>query len=288
MDNPSRLALVVDKLKNLPRAAKIMLITGLVLVVVIFTLAVLRRKPADVPLQEDYKVGEINITKQDIKERYELLYPDDSEEVAKTENWQTAIDQLSRSAILQNEGVKVGLFTNTPDGRIDPKKVNEAEKYFNTKGTTYISGEMFTIWFYNTDPPAIGVEFAKQKALEIITGLQQRVASGELSMKQAGDIIASRTDLVAIDFAYNWNAYAEFLYIHPGEKVINDPELDKKLWELEEGGISEVLIGKDFNGTEWYPAYFKVIRINEKRQTDYDNLEQLIEARQREGQKLEL
>ena len=283
MDNPSRLALILDKLKNLTKFQKIMLISTLVLVVVIVALVILKGKPADVSLHEDYKVGEINITEQDIEERYALLYPDDSEEIAKTENWQAAKDQLNRSAILQDEGVKEGLFQNTPDGRIDPHKVNEAEEYFNTKGTTYISGEMFTIWFYNTNPPAVGIEFAKQKVLEIISGLQQRVASGELTMKQAGDIIASRTDLVAIDFAYNWNAYAEFLYIHPGENVINDPELDKKLWELEEGVTSEVLTGKDFNGTEWYPAYFKVIRINEKRQTDYDNLEQLIEARQKES-----
>jgi len=283
MDNPSRLTLILDKLKNLTKFQKIMLISTLVLVVTIVALVILKGKPADVPLHEDYKVGEINITEQDIEERYALLYPDDSGEIAKTENWQAAKDQLNRSAILQDEGVKEGLFQNTPDGRIDPRKVNEAEEYFNTKGTTYISGEMFTIWFYNTNPPAVGVEFAKQKVLEIISGLQQKVASGELTMKQAGDIIASRTDLVAIDFAYNWNAYAEFLYIHPGEMVINDPELDKKLWELEEGVTSEVLTGKDFNGTEWYPAYFKVIRINEKRQTDYDNLEQLIEARQKES-----
>jgi len=286
MDNQSRLTLIVDKFKNLSKLHKILLIATVVLVLLVVTLVVLTRKPSDVLPQEGYKVGEINITKQDIKERYRLLYPGDPEEIAKTENLTTVVDQLTRSAILQNEGAKAGLFENTSDGRIDPHKVNEAEEYFDTKGTTYISGEMFTIWFYNTDPPAIGVEFARQKALDIITNLHQRVVSGELTMKQAGDIIAGRTDLVAIDFAYNWNAYADFSYIHPDEKVINDPELDKKLWELEEGEISEVLLGKDFNGTEWYPAYYKVIKINEKRQTDHDNLEQLIEARQKEGQKL--
>ena len=49
MDNPSRLALILDKLKNLTKFQKIMIISTLILVVVIVALVILKGKPADVP-----------------------------------------------------------------------------------------------------------------------------------------------------------------------------------------------------------------------------------------------
>ena len=65
-----------------------------------------------------------------------------------------------------------------------------------------------------------------------------------------------------------------------------DTLLDKNLWELEKGEVSEILTGRDFGGNHWYDAYYTVIKVNDKKIAEFDSVEELIEARRRQGLKL--
>src|SRR3989344_9557888 len=88
------------------------------------------------------------------------------------------------------------------------KLIQQAKKTINEKSDS-ISGSYVAIWFFNDVAPKIGVEKAKQIALEKITKIHADVRSGKLTMKQAGETIAKDKSLEDTDPAYQTNAYRE-------------------------------------------------------------------------------
>ena len=107
-------------------------------------------------------------------------------------------------------------------------------------------------------------------------------------MKEAGSKITARKELEAIDPSYQTNAYLEFSSLKTTQQVINDPLLNDQIWKLNAGEISPVLTGRDFNGKDWYDAYFVIIKVNEKKTSQVDGLEDLIKSRMQEGEIINL
>jgi len=240
------------------------------------------------PFEKGYQFQNLTITLEDLEKKFNLYYSNSPNARKEIKNWEHIASLLTEEAILQNEAIKAGVLTPS-DKFLDPKKVNLAREYFEKEGTSYLSGEAISIWFYNTKPPAMGVEAAKRKTQQIIESLRSRIISGEISMSQAGQIIASMTDLEEIDFAYKTNAYSSFEFVKPSSKVFNDPEINNALWKLNEQEVSPILIGKDFSPEEgWYEAYFKVIKVNSKKIKEFDNIDQLIKKRTEEELKITL
>lgn len=240
------------------------------------------------PFEKGYKLSNIIITLEDFEKKFNLYYPNNSVARSNLENWQYIASLLTEEAILQNEAIKVGILS-TSDNGLNPKKLNLARDYFKKEGTTYINSEVISLWFYNTNPPAMGVETAKKKTQQIIESLRNRIISKEINMKQAGQIIASMTDLEAIDFAYKSNAYLSLNFVKPTDKIFNDSDLNSALWKLNEQGLSPILIGKDFSSTKgWYEAYFVIIKVNSKNIKEFSNIEELIQKRIKDGLKINI
>jgi len=236
-------------------------------------------------LKKEYRLGDVIVRDKDLEERFSLYYPNTPEALGDMRNWQHIASILTDEAIILNEAIKKGIVSSN-EKFLDPKKIELGRKYFEKEGTSYISGEVISVWFYNTKPPPMGVEAAKAKTQALIEKLREKVAKEGISMKQAGEIIASSSQLEEIDFAYKTNAYFTFDFIKPNQKVFNDPDLNKILWQFKEGEVSSVLIGKDFAPSGWYEAYFVVIKISSKKIQEFDDINKLIEKRKKEGLKI--
>jgi len=232
--------------------------------------------------KKNYRLQNVVVTSKDFEKKFSLYYPNTFFARSNPSNWRHIASILTEEAIILNEGIKKGII-NPNENFLDPNKIEFAREYFRKEGTTYISGEGISVWFYNMKPPTMGVEAAKTKTHVFIKNLREKVVRGEITMKQAGEIIASYDELAEIDVAYKTNAYFTFEFVKPNQKLFNDPELNKILWQFEEGKITPILIGKDYTPSGWYEAYFIVIKINAKKIQEFDTIEQLIEKRKKEG-----
>jgi len=232
-----------------------------------------------------YKIGNTTIYLQDLEKRFVLYFPDALSSRSNGENWRKIADLVSADAIILSEAVDEGVLQPKDAVGINPMKVNIAREHFTKKGTSYISGEMVTVWFYNTKPPAMGIDVAKTKTRTVIEGLHDDVISGRLTMKQASEKITFMYELAEIDFAYQTNAYVKFEYAKPGQIVIHDPLVNKLLFTTAHGQVSEILTGRD-KGSDWYDAYYTFLKITEKKQAEFDTIEAMIETRMQEGMKI--
>ena len=241
-----------------------------------------QKEAPNIVIKDQYQLGNVIVTRADFEKKFSLYYPNTAAARLNPKNWQHIASLLTEEAILQNEAIKERILS-PEDKFFDPQKVSIAREYFQKEGTSFISGEAISVWFYNTQPPAMGLEAAKEKTRTLIEGLRERVAKGEITMKQAGEEIASKEELKEIDFAYKTNAYFTFEFVKPGQKIFNDPELNNAIWQFKEGEVSPVLTGRDFSPSGWYEAYFIVVKINSKKEKEFENLEKLIEKRKQEG-----
>ncbi len=208
-------------------------------------------------------VGDVVVSTSDLEKRFEIYHAMTPENVNNILLWKHIGTQVVHDAALQNLAIQEGYLAAT-ETTFNPQKVNEAREYFETRGTNHISGEMITLWFYNTNEPEMGVEAARALQKERIDSLRQRLVNGEITMKEAGEEIAANADIEAIDPAWVGNAYHKFEYVDPGQEVFNDPKLNTTIWNSPVGEYTDVLVGQDFTPTEAYDAYFSIVLINEK------------------------
>lgn len=237
---------------------------------------------------QGYKIGNTTVYLADLEKRYTLYYPSLASSRSELANWQKIADLVSADAIVLSEAVEESILQIRDTTGINPVKVNIARQHFTKKGTSYVSGEMVTVWFYNTEIPKMGIASAKQKTRSVIEELHKDVNAGRLTMKQAADKISYQYELAEIDNAYQTNAFVKFEYAKPGQKVIHDPQINEKLYTLPHGLVSEILTGRDYNSNTqtWYDAYYTFFKITEKKQAEFDTIEQLIDQRMKEGLKI--
>jgi len=248
----------------------------------VYSLEVPQEIPTQVSekFQNGLKVGDVTVTMADLEKEFKLMYEYTPENIGDINNWTKAIDQLNDKAIIQNEGLKEGLFT---EANLNPRKVNEAREFVETKGKTFVSGEFFSIWFLNTTEPAIGVEAAKALVLDKMQSLRSRVLSGELTMKQAGDEIRNDKSLSSVDLAYESNAYRKFENVAPTEPIFTDTAVDQLMWTLDVDEVSEIITANDFGGEGPYAAYYVVIKLDSANTSEYNSVEDLLRIRKKEG-----
>jgi hypothetical protein len=109
-----------------------------------------------------------------------------------------------------------------------------------------IQGAVVSIWFFNTEPAAIGYDQGKALAFSKITSLHDGVKSGKISMQQAGDMIKNDSTLAGVDRAYKENAYLAF-NINSNESIMFDPNFDALIKGLKQGQVTDVYLAKDMN-----------------------------------------
>lgn len=239
--------------------------------------------------QSGYRLGDVTIYQTDLERKFSLYYPNSIDARSNLENWRKIADLITSDAIILNEGVKVDLFVPSEVVNIDPYKVNRAKKYFEKQGTSYVSAEMIAVWFHNVTEPKIGIEEAKSQTRQVIEGIREKVVKRELTMREAGNKIAEMEGLSEFDPSYKTNAFVKLEYHKPGESAFTDPLLNDKLWQINPGEISQIFIGRDTDGRgKWWDAYYAVLKITDKKLTQFESVDSLIDARKKEGQLITL
>ncbi len=233
---------------------------------------------------QGYLVGNVLIYTSDLEYRFNLMFEDTQSNRSDLNNWLKVADALSNDVILQNEGINLDLFEKPVDRKINPLLVNQAREYFTKQGTSFISGERISLWFHNTPLPTMGIEAARALALKTIQTIYNKLQSDHTyTLKEAGQEIISNLDFERMDGAYKWNTYGTFENVKPDIPFFTDPEINTALWNLNKNELSPILTARDYDGSNWYDAYFTIIKVTDKNENKYKSLDEFITAKKAEG-----
>lgn len=235
------------------------------------------------------QVGKETLYGQDLNYKLKIYFPavlsvaeDVSEEIK-----EKVLEQVIEDSMILQTGEEMKLvsldpsvFNNSNKNYPERNKlINKARKELPSKVVDQINGESISIWFYNVEPPAMGVEEAKAITYMKMVKAYRDIKSGKISLKEAGDIIASDKELEEIDFAYKSNAHSTFTNVERDAPIFHDPELNKVLWTLKEGEISPILTGRDFMANnKAYDAYFVVLEVNRRNFAGFSSFEEWFQA----------
>ncbi len=193
-----------------------------------------------------------------------------------TEQAQLSAVVTERSVVLQ-EAKKQG-FIKVDDSLLGPGKnmgtyeaayVKAAQSVIDQSEKISVKGIL--IFFYNTTPPKMGVEQAKQFTRTKMEKYHEDLVSGKITIDQAAESIQKDTSLAEVDSIYKENAFVkvvdatkDYSVVVPGLRA----EDNTKLWNMKVGDISPVFLGSegghsDVSGTllpsvESYWAIFEV------------------------------
>lgn len=127
--------------------------------------------------------------------------------------------------------------------------VNQVKEDVESK-LSRVRGSVVTIYFLNEYPGSIGYEAGREFARTKINAIHRQVINGEITMQQAGQLVANDPELERVDVMYKSNAYFEF-DAGPDDQISSDPNLDPEIRSLSVGEVSQVLTGRGFDLTDW-------------------------------------
>lgn len=183
---------------------------------------------------------------------------------------------INHSLVLQ-KGKELGfanldssIYNNTEkDFTRRNEKVSELLPQVSKFFVDTVQAEVISIWFNNNIVP-ISVAKGKEIAEAKMNDLYNKLTSKQITMKQAGEIIANDPELVMkVDPNAKGNAYFSFNAELGGPPTFSDPEIEDQLWSLGEGQFSKVLIAKtqNVNGNALFSnkeIYFAIIKVNSR------------------------
>lgn len=192
------------------------------------------------------------------------------------------LNKILRDSLILQGAASESLVTLTDDVYNSPSKdyrkrmdlVSSATEKLIEKKVSKITAERITLYFYNTNPPSVGLEKAKEMVQEKMGSLREKLVAGELDMVGAGETIKKDTTLSKIDPAYKANAYFKWKNLSLEKKTYSDPGLDKLVKNAKVGKISEVLTGKARIGEgEAFEAYLTIFKVESRQQADFDSFD---------------
>lgn len=228
------------------------------------------------------KVGDEYIYDSDFN--YELTYypaedPGAAEEILKNK-------MIQDSVILQGAQAE-GLITLDSSiynsrNKDYPKRI-EAVMQLKDKldqKATALEGSVISIWFNNMGAGNAGYEKGKQTALTEITRLQKDLKDKKISMEQAGFQIKNNTTLAAVDSSYRANAIFNFS-VSDNQKITYSPDIDKQIYQLNQGDISAVLTGKDLDPTtgQIIDSVYMVVQVSKRATTTVTSYDKWLEEK---------
>lgn len=188
--------------------------------------------------------------------------------------------KLQEDSIVLQEAQKQNLlsldsnFFNaaTKDYQQRLRQISTAKQLLLEKTLQSNYGEAIAIWFMNTEPAPIGYDAAKKLAFTKISDVRARVASSELTMQEAGQLVASDTSLAQVDPAYQSNAYFDFVIV-PNQKVVFEDRADVIIKNTKPGQMTDILVLQDKVGTttERKDALYLFAKIADTTSTDPDS-----------------
>ena len=201
MDNSSRLILILDKLKNLTKFQKIMLVGLIILIITIGALLLLNREKSEVLKT----VGEDNILSTDISAIKKIQYDRTEAEI---------LDQVSKESKILQDAVQEGLVEVPADYFSDKTPINNAErqKFISQAEEEYekqsmqVQGAIINVFFYNQKPAdQLTFDQADSKALELMTAIRERIISGQMQPSTAIAALAQHPDVAKLDWNGKFN-----------------------------------------------------------------------------------
>ena len=242
--------------------------------------------------KEYVEVGKETIYGQDLNKMLWYFYPQYLDKPKISADVQEGVFQKAiEQSIMLQEAEKQGWITLTDEVFNSPTKdyrkrnplVEMAEEKIKENNLRVVEGRYVSIWFYNIEPPAIGVEEAKKIAYKKLETIRPKLLSGEFTFEEAGWQLykdpevanlsnPSSTPIIPIPPPFLSDAgscYGHF-YLggerYQGISFTFNEELEKRVREMKKGEISEILIGKDGGyeeGQEPYEAFFRIFIVNE-------------------------
>lgn len=245
--------------------------------------------PFDIePFERGYRLGDVLIKYEDLETVFSIANEKTSDNLSNLNLWQEAAEILNNNAIILNEGIKLGYVeAKELPLRYDPKLVSIAKEKYAENDLQHISGEIISVWFFNVEPPEIGLEAGRAQAESVAKDLRSRMTNG-LSALEAAEILKNNESMKKIDYALERNAYTLFENYTSEDVVVHDPQFNDIIWQLELGEVSPVITARDFSGEEWFDAYFAIVKLSEKELDAFPTFEKLYETRKLEGFKIEL
>jgi hypothetical protein len=192
------------------------------------------------------KAGEENIYQKDLD--IELLYYPMQKNAAAQK---LLLEKIAKDSIIlqsaQNEGlVKLdeSVFNSPQKDYLKRMKlVADVRKAIENKQDS-ISGNVISLWFFNTKVAAVGYDKGKEIALSKITDLYNGVKSKKITPQQAAQEIINDSSLAQIDTSYDSNAILTFK-AGPKDAITFDPAFDALIRQLAPGQVTDIYLAKD-------------------------------------------
>lgn len=194
------------------------------------------------------KVGNELLYEEDLN--YELAYypPSNSGEPE-----EILIKKMIDDSVILQSAEKEGLI------ELDNKIYNSSDKDYEKRTqtvlqlkdkidekSTQLEGSVISLWFHNMQPGDVGYTKGKQIAQAEMSRLLVDLNAKKITMQQAGEQIRANQSLAQVDASWEANSFFEFA-ISNNQKITYSPEIDKQIYRLNSGQISELLVGKDID-----------------------------------------
>lgn len=222
------------------------------------------------------EVGQEKIFEKDLHQQINTLAPENPEKNLTTSQEDKLLARYITQSIILQKAADDGLISLDPSffnsRRKDYQKRNEQVSKVKTlveEKSVVIEGEFIAIWFDNVEAGSLGYYKAKEIAYAKIKQIYERVKNGQLTCKQAGEMIKADSSLEKIDPAYQANAYINFKHT-VGEQISFNKKFSDLIWNLQEGELSELYLAKDYTQDYGYvPAVYMFGVVNDHKEAQY-------------------
>lgn len=248
----------------------------------------MNQEKAKLPAGVVAKVGKEYIYKDELElavSNYGLL---DGDKV-KTEEF--ILNNMVNQSVALQAGEQLGLIT------LNSTIFNSASKDMEKRYQSYqevrmkildksssIQGAYVSLLFNNDGVGPLGLEASKQKAFEKIQPLQQQVASGQITLQQAGEQLKADTSNALLDPVFKLHAYREFKE-EPGKDITIDNTFNTVLRKLNEGQTSDVHLLKVDDLTQNPPGIIETGyvfgQVTKKTLSTFNNFEEWVASQRK-------
>ncbi len=197
-------------------------------------------------------VGKENIYQQDLDYAYSRFpkSPNISEEKQQAIKEKIKTNLIDQSITLQ-AGEAQGLVELNPNIFNSTRKdyqeryeaVKKIKQQIEQQSIAY-EGSYIAVWFVNDIVGELGYTKSKQIAYQTIKPIYDQVKSGQITMKQAGELIASDESLQKIDPNYKGHAYYEF-EASVNKTITFNASFNKIIKQTPAGEITPLYLAKD-------------------------------------------
>ena len=201
------------------------------------------------------------------------------------------LNNMVNQSITLQAGEKAGYLTLDPTIFNSPSK--DVEKRFQAYETvrlkvldeaSSIEGVYVSLLFNNDDYSTVPIEEGKKRAFEQMQMLYQKVASGEITLEQAGEFIKADLNNADLDPVFKLHAYRTFKE-EPSQGITIDSSFDQKLKQLQPNQLTDLHLFVVQDPTQNPPGIIEVGyafgKVTNKTTSAFNNFEEWVAAQRK-------